>query len=304
MNRTITDFSTPYSNGRKALSWIVLTIAIVAGSYFAAYFTRMRSEVRDSKGRFDRAVNGSQSGLWEWSNPTNDLGNSETTGRVWYSDRFAELLGYSPGEIEYNFRWFKSKLHPDDIANVQRLIAVSLEYGTDYSAEYRLRTKRGKYLWFSARGVPHYNAEGRAIYLSGSIRDIDQLKRESLRLERLVGSAPVAMILCGQNQLVTEYNLEAEKLFGWTRQEMIDHSVDKIVSLSDASHHSSAMQARVAELGQHDDDIQITKIIYGQAKHKDGTEFPAKIQLRAYKYGDVMEFVAVIHDKNKLKEKN
>ena len=295
MNKTIARFSQPNSEGRKYLSWIVLLVAIVAGYFLAAYFTRLQTAAADSEGRFVRAVEGSQSGLWEWSAPT-PLPNNSPDSHVWYSHRFAELLGYTPSEIVYTRRWFRDKLHPDDEAANQRLIATSLKNGTVYSMQLRLKTKEGKYRWFAAKGVPYYDTNGKALYMSGSMRDIDDLKRQSLRLERLIGSAPVAIILCGPDQTINEYNREAEKLFGWTRKEMVGQSVDRLMALGEISHHSSAMHVRVEELRDHDENIQITKVIYGQAKRKNGEEFAAKVSLRAYKYGDEIEFAAVIKE--------
>lgn len=295
MNETIARFSKPNSEGRKYLSWVVLVLAIVGGYFLAAYFTRLQTAAADSEGRFTRAVEGSQSGLWEWSDPT-PLPNNSPESHVWYSHRFAELLGYAPSEIVYTRRWFRDKLHPDDEAANQRLIATSLKNGTVYSMQLRLKTKEGEYRWFSAKGVPYYDEDGKAIYLSGSMRDINALKVQALRLERLVGSAPVAIILCDEHQLVTEYNREAEKLFGWSRAEMLGRSVDKLMALGEVSHHSDAMGSRVAELRNRDEDVQVTKRLIGQAKRKSGAEFTAEISLRAYKYGGVIEFAAVIKE--------
>ena len=288
-------FSQPHSVGRRYLSWVVAFAILVGGYFLATYLTNLQNKVEQATERFTRAVEGSQSGLWEWSDPT-PMPNNNPDSHVWYSHRFAELLGYAPSEIVYTRRWFRDKLHPDDEAANQREIATSLKNGTTYSMQLRLKTKEGEYRWFAAKGVPYYDEDGKAIYLSGSMRDINALKVQALRLERLVGSAPVAIILCDEHQLVTEYNREAEKLFGWSRAEMLGRSVDKLMALGEVSHHSDAMGSRVAELRNRDEDVQATKRLIGQARHKSGEEFTAEISLRAYKYGGVIEFAAVIKE--------
>lgn len=297
MTNALAKFAMPHSSGREVLSWAVAVVIVVGGYLTAGYLTQLRDRADSVTARFDRAVAGSQTGWWEWSAPTAEPNNS-ANAKVWYSPQFAELLGYAPSEVEFTRRWFRDKLHPDDAEENQRRIAASLDNGTVYSMQLRLRTKSGDYRWFSAKGVPYYDEAGTAIYMSGSMQDVNATKIESLRLERLVGAAPVAIILCNERQLITEYNREAEQLFGWTRQEMVGRSVDRLVSLGELLHHSIAMGARVEELRHSDENLPVTKRVVGKARRKNGEEFTAEISLRSYKYGSVIEFAAVIKDKS------
>jgi PAS domain-containing protein len=63
------------------------------------------SELRHSQERFERALAGASSGLWEWCLETNEM---------WFSPRIKELLGYSNDEFRNEFASWDATLHPDD----------------------------------------------------------------------------------------------------------------------------------------------------------------------------------------------
>ncbi len=113
-------------------------------------------------------------GVWEWE------AKSE---RVQYSERFAELLGYTAAEVSQTLEFFRSILHPDDAENLWAAVDRHLAEGAPYDVECRLRTKDGKYRWFRTRGQAQRDLEGRPTWMAGSLQDIDKQKtaEEDLR---------------------------------------------------------------------------------------------------------------------------
>lgn len=126
-------------------------------------------ELRQSKDRFQRAIDASLNGLWEWNI------DDQT---VWYSPRFRELLGYSTEEDFTNIQesW-KSALHPEDESRVLDAVNTHLENQGAYDVEYRLRTRSGEYRWFNARGLAIRDPDGRPYLMSGSLQDIHDRKQ-------------------------------------------------------------------------------------------------------------------------------
>lgn len=152
---------------------------------------RRTDELRQVKERYELSVNGSMNGLWDWQVGTED---------VWFSDRFGELLGYFPGELEHKFSVFEGHLHPGDTERVLEAVRVHLDEGAEYDVEYRLRTKSGEYRWFRARGSSTYDGDGNPVRMSGSITDIDDAKRAKAeltqmkqRLDLALGAADVGL---------------------------------------------------------------------------------------------------------------
>lgn len=146
---------------------------------------RAEEALRESIERFNLAVRGSDDGLWDW----NILANE-----VYQSPRFKELLGYRDNEVESSFEFWESRVHPEDYDRVMRAVQDHLERSVVYSLEHRLRTKLGDYRWFTARGQATRNADGKAIRMAGSIRDITEVRRTEERMRHLERLAMVGQV--------------------------------------------------------------------------------------------------------------
>jgi len=135
---------------------------------------RAKASLRTSDERYLLALAGSTDGFWDW-----DL----LSDTVFYSDRFREILGYTPAEFPGTIDSFRSRLHPEDVEAIWAAIERHLQERVPYKVEYRLRTKSGEYPWFLARGQAIWNSEGKAIRMSGSIQDITERKQAELNLK-------------------------------------------------------------------------------------------------------------------------
>lgn len=137
---------------------------------------RVRAEnaLRETVERFDLAVRGTNDGLWDWD---------VTTNESWVSPRFKELLGYEDCELEEPFDLWRSLLHPDDRDVVMQALRDHFERRVPYDIEYRLRTRGEDWRWFAAQGEAIWNAEGKAVRMAGSLRDITnrRCREEDLR---------------------------------------------------------------------------------------------------------------------------
>ncbi len=128
----------------------------------------MEQALRESQERFELAAEGADEGLWDWPDTSQDA--------EWWSPRWYELLGYADGEVEASFTNFKAFLHPDDRDELAHAVTRHLADHLPFEMEYRLRTKSGDYRWFQGRGRTRVDQNGKAVRMSGSIRDITQRK--------------------------------------------------------------------------------------------------------------------------------
>ncbi len=170
--------------GTLALAGASLAIAVVLvrltprAAAFQDYqnLQAAAQELRASKDRFQRAIDGSLSGLWEW-NIYADM--------VWYSPRFREMLGYeNEGEFPATLQSWKSAIHPDDAQYVFDALGAYLNDQSEFDVEYRLRTRSGEYRWFNARGLAICDPEGRPYLMSGSLQDITRRKQAEEAVRR------------------------------------------------------------------------------------------------------------------------
>jgi PAS domain S-box-containing protein len=108
-----------------------------------------------------------------------------------------------------------------------------------------------------------------------SIIDITERKRAEERFRRVVESAPNAIILVGGGGLITMVNSQTEKLFGYSREELVGGPIELLVPERFRAGHpmqrdSFFARPSVRSMGAGRD-------LYG--RRKDGREFPVEIGL-------------------------
>jgi two-component system, sensor histidine kinase and response regulator len=117
--------------------------------------------------RLERALRGTQDGLWEI-----DL----LTNVSWYGLRFGELLGYSVEELGTSHEQFIGLIHPEDRERVGMSLDDHLERRAVYDLEFRVRHKAGHYEWMRARGQAERAADGTPLRLAGAMQLVTDRK--------------------------------------------------------------------------------------------------------------------------------
>ncbi len=129
---------------------------------------------RDNEEIYSLAARGTNDGFWDW-----DLG----TGRIQYSNRWKNMLGFQAAEIGDQPEEWLDRVHPADIQRLRSLLDDHLTGSTHYfEAEYRIRHKEGFYLWMLARGLAVREESGAPIRLAGAQTDITQRKQSEEKL--------------------------------------------------------------------------------------------------------------------------
>ncbi len=117
-------------------------------------------------------------GHWYW--------NIRTNG-VTFNPLKVTTLGYDKSEIpeHVTYQYFTEKLHPDDYRKTMDAMMDHLHgKASAYEAEYRIRTKDGKYRWYYDRGtITRRDAGGKPLFLAGIVFDITEKKETQTELE-------------------------------------------------------------------------------------------------------------------------
>ncbi len=118
-------------------------------------------ELRQVRARFERAVQGSSDGLFEY-----DL----IGGGSWYSPSVRELLGYGPDEpLPHTIL----ELAPAaERLSVEQARRKHIEEGSPFDVIFPMRHRDGQYRWVRSRGRCERNEQGMPAHFSGSIQDI------------------------------------------------------------------------------------------------------------------------------------
>ncbi|MBK7617042.1 MAG: PAS domain-containing protein [Burkholderiales bacterium] len=154
--------------------WVGLLLFVAVAWVLAQQMRRRAASLRDSEERWKFALDGSGDGVWDA-----DL----ATGRTLYSPRWKTMLGHTEAEIGTAYEEWSSRIHPDDLARVMALEQQCHDGQSDhFIAEYRLRTKLGRWLWMLDRGkVVRRSASGRALRMIGTHTDISARKTAEAR---------------------------------------------------------------------------------------------------------------------------
>ncbi len=129
----------------------------------------------ESNERLDLAVQGANLGTWDWN---------IDSGKVIYSERWAEMLGYRLQDVEPRVSFWEDLLHPDEQEGIMQAVNDHLAGRTPlYTVEQRLRHKKGHWVWVLASGkVFQRNDQGKAIRAVGIHLDISDRKRAEQQL--------------------------------------------------------------------------------------------------------------------------
>jgi two-component system, sensor histidine kinase and response regulator len=156
--------------------------SVMAGSIQDIHQQKLVEDaLQSAQRRFQRAINGTQDGLWEL-----DV-NSDTN---WCSPRLAQLLGYAAGQLDGNF--LRALAHPDDQERIRDALGSHYKQGAPFDLEIRLKTASGEYRWYRARASAERDAEGRARRLSGSLQDVTEARVAREELLRATEAAQAA----------------------------------------------------------------------------------------------------------------
>ena len=182
---------------------------------------RMEHALQESEQRWQLAISGANDGIWDW-NPQ--------TGKVFYSDRWKEMLGYAPDEIGDSVEEWLSRIHPHDFAGTMASVQRHLR-GEDqfYLSEHRLLCRNGDYKWILDRGRAILNAQGEAIRMAGSHTDISERRvaeerdrERAAQLKAIFALSPDAFVSFGADHRVAFISpafevltdLDAEQMLG------------------------------------------------------------------------------------------
>lgn len=112
-------------------------------------------------------------------------------------------------------------------------------------------------------------------FVLASVVDITERKRSEERLRLVVEAAPSGMIMVDEKGGIVLVNSQIERLFGYSREELIGQSIDILVPTSVREHHPGHRASFFADPKARA--MGIGRDLYGQ--RKDGTQLPVEIGL-------------------------
>jgi len=167
----ISDSAAPIKDDQGVIHGVIMVFQDITEEY------NLQKALRDSEQRLRMALQATEEGLWDWN-----IG----TGKVYYSPRWIDMLGYHPGDIMPDISSWKKLIHPDDLVQVMQQLQLHLRGDAPgFEAEHRLKKADGSYLWVLGRGkVTEYDHKGRPLRVVGTASDISEEKEHQEQMRR------------------------------------------------------------------------------------------------------------------------
>ena len=178
--------------------------------------------LKDSQMQYNLSVEGANDGFWTWDLKT---GQYKTSTLIKPEFGYTE---YEQAEVDSMEKW-RMFVHPEDLGYGVKAMDNYLESEEGiYENIFRIRTKNGEYRWILSRGKAVRSVDGKAESFAGSHTDITQqlelqenLKLEQGLVESISREAPISIIVCDKDGLITKFNQYSEKIFGYSRGELL-----------------------------------------------------------------------------------
>jgi PAS domain S-box-containing protein len=211
-------------------------------------------------------------------------------GKINYWNRAAErLYGWQTDEVRG--RTSHELLATKFPVPVETIEMEVLQKGS-WEGQLLHRHRGGSEIIVSSRWALRRDANGDPQGFLESNRDITARVREERKFRDLLEAAPDAIVIVDTNGLIQLVNAQAEKLFGYSRAEMIHQPIETLMPQRYQSVHvgrreSYARSPRTRAMGTGLE-------LFG--RRKDGTEFPVEVSLSPLDTGDGTLFSSAIRD--------
>lgn len=187
--------------------------------------SRKRAEavLAASEQRLELATASAGLGIWDF-----DIA-AETI--VW-DKRMCELYGIAQQDFTGAFDDWQRRVHPDDWQHAAAAYQDALSGERAYNITFRVHWPLGEERFLEARAIVQRDADGAPVRMIGATWDVTARKREEAALSQLadiVASSDDAIIGKNLQGIVTSWNRGAEKVFGFSADEMVDSSCVRLI---------------------------------------------------------------------------
>lgn len=160
-------------------------------------------------------------GIWEL-----DINTFETK----MCNNWARILGFSIYEIEQTYDFWRKRVHPGDIVQLEKSRQEYISgYIDEYFGVYRIKNKQEQYIWVKSSGTIKRNLNEDSVKIIGTIVDVNEIQINKIALEE--SEKKMRFILENSSDLITQRDIKgnytyisesSKEILGYTPQELME----------------------------------------------------------------------------------
>lgn len=229
------------------------------------------------------ATKGARIGIWE-----QDLRNN----RLVWDEVMHELYGVEKDQFDGKYASWLNLIHENDIPKINEVTNELRSGKTEFFVEFRILRPDGSMLHIRSIAHAQKDADGNAIRLIGTNWDVTESRKSNAKFRNLLENAPDAMVIVNENNCIELVNSETEKMFGFSKSELIGQPVTMLLSNESSDNpfvldREGGNQMSIGEIGEGIDFFAV---------NKNGEHFPVEINVAALNTGDGLLISAAIRD--------
>ena len=174
-------------------------------------------------------------------------------------------------------------VHPEDRAGAVEETRKALTSGTGIDFSYRALRTDGTVLMIETRGEIVLDEHGAPASMIGTLLDItdrhaaaEALRESEERARSVIATAGDAYIQYDRNGVVAEWNHQAEKTFGWSREEAVGQHLWRLIF---PRRERSAYERALSDQTGPDALRLAGERLEARAVHRSGREFPVEVTI-------------------------
>ena len=220
---------------------------------------------------------------------------------LYVSPSVKNILGYEPQELIGTKAW--KLVHPIDLQNIAKQHKKNKEdkLAPNKTSTYRIRHKNGEYLWFESLNQIIKDKDGNVKYGVSSTRDVterkiaeEKLKESETKYRLIIENSNDAIIILQENKIVFSNN-SFSKMFGFTKDELLNADMDKFLTKTELQNIESNME----KLSIKEIDGEVFEI---NLHRKDQSKIIVEVTSKVIDFNGQISIFAFIRDITKHKE--
>jgi serine phosphatase RsbU (regulator of sigma subunit)/PAS domain-containing protein len=258
-SRTFRGSFLPIRQGDEVTGMVALLVERTEGA-------RVEAALKVSQERLQLALEGTETGTFEWTIATNELVWSDNMGPMWGRDR-----GWAPPDYEAYIR----TLVPEDAELLVADVSRAVTEGTGYEREFRVIWPDGRERWLHSKVHVLVSPDAQPAVLIGFVSDVDARRRREQaeqaahqRLRALQSVTDVALTHLELDDLLSELLARVRDITGSDLAEvlLIDEELQEVrVTVSGVIAAEPASTVRVS-LRAGDGELGALRLLFAEAR--------------------------------------